>query len=224
MTLQLALVASGNGTNVQAIIDAVARKALDASIRLVLSNRPDAVVLERARQAGLPYLALDHTTCPDRIAYDRTMIAAIRSAGADTVALAGYMRLLTPDFLHACPGRVLNIHPSLLPAFPGAHGTDDAQTWGVKLAGCTVHFVDEKVDHGEIIIQAAVPCLSGESLDSLQQRIHRLEHRIYPQALQWLATGRIRLKHRHAQVTDSNLPPASVHEPCLVWPPLEEGF
>ena len=224
MTLQLAIVASGNGGNAQAIMDAVRRGALDASIRLVLSNRPGAPVLERAQRAGVPHAMLDHTAYPDRETFDQAMIAAIRESGADAVALAGYMRLLTPVFLRAFPGRVLNIHPALLPAFPGVHGAADARAWGVKIAGCTVHFVDEEVDHGEVIIQAAVPCLNGEPLADLEQRIHRMEHRIYPQALQWLATGRIHVEDRQVRVAEAEIPQAEQREPCLVHPPLEEGF
>lgn len=243
MTLQLAIVASGGGSNAQAIIDAVDRGALAARIRLIASNRPQAGVLDRARAAGIDHLVIDHTAYPDRAAYDRALVAAIRAAGADTVALAGYMRLLTPDFLQAFPGRVLNIHPALLPAFPGVRGVADAQNWGVKIAGCTVHFVDEHMDHGAIIAQAAVPCLPGEALDDLLARVQRLEHRIYPQALQWLAAGRIRSEDRQIHIdppqaghtaelaspsapSAPSTPSASLKTdgPCLVWPPLEAGF
>lgn len=224
MSLQLAIVASGSGTNAQAILDAVRRGVLNASIRLVLCNRPGAGVLERAAGAGVTHRLLDHTAYPDRAAYDLAMIEAIRASGADTVALAGYMRLLTPAFLHAFPGRVLNIHPALLPAFPGLRGVEDAHAWGVKIAGCTVHFVDEEVDHGAVIIQAAVPRLDQEPLAALTGRIHDLEHRIYPQALQWLAAGRIRVRDRQVSVNDAGLPPAALSGPSLIWPPLEEGF
>lgn len=228
MTLQLAVVASGNGSNAQAIFDAIAQGRLDACVRIVFSNRPGARVLDRAEQAGIPSLCLDHTMYSDRSAYDRTMAKNLHDAGAEVIALAGYMRLLTADFLHAFPGRVLNIHPALLPAFPGVRGAGDAQDWGVKIAGCTVHFVDEEVDHGAVIVQAAVPALPGEPLEDLQARIHRMEHRIYPQALQWLATGRIELIGRQVHVRDAAahapVPRAEAMPDCLVWPPLEEGF
>ena len=161
MSLRLAILASGNGSNAQAMFDAVERGALDADIRLVLSNRPGARVLERAAARSLPCRCLDHTQFPDRAAYDRALAEAVREAGADTVALAGYMRLLSPDFLAAFPGRVLNIHPALLPAFPGVHGAADACAWGVKLSGCTVHFVSDEMDCGPIIIQACVPALQA---------------------------------------------------------------
>ena len=224
MSLQLAIMASGDGSNAQAIIDAVERGSLDAEVRLVLSNKPQAGVLERARRAAVPCQCVDHTAYPDRESFDAALVAAIREAGADTVALAGYMRLVTPVFLRAFPGRVLNIHPSLLPAFSGMDGVAEALAWGVKLAGCTVHFVDEQVDHGSVIIQAAVPCLPDESRDALLERIHAVEHRIYPQALQWLAAGRIQLHNRHVHLVPATFADVATEPSCLIWPPLEEGF
>ena len=224
MSLRLALIASGEGTNVQAILDSARRQALDASIRLVICDRPGAGVLERARRAGIPHALLDHAAYPDRASHDQAMLETIRASGADTVALAGYMRLLTPMFLNAFPGRVLNIHPALLPAFPGTRGIAETHAWGVKIAGCTVHFVDEVMDHGAIIIQAAIPRLDHEPLEALTLRVHELEHRIYPQALQWLAAGRIKLDGRQVRLTNAELPLASLPGPCLVWPPLEKNF
>ena len=224
MSLRLAILASGNGSNAQAMFDAVERGALDADIRLVLSNRPGARVLERAAARSLPCRCLDHTQFPDRAAYDRALAEAVREAGADTVALAGYMRLLSPDFLAAFPGRVLNIHPALLPAFPGVHGAADACAWGVKLSGCTVHFVSDEMDCGPIIIQACVPALQAEDADALQNRIHGLEHRIYPQALQWLAESRLSLDGRRVLLAPADRALAPAPEQAFVWPPLEAGF
>ena len=224
MSLRLAILASGNGSNAQAMFDAVERGALDADIRLVLSNRPGARVLERAAARSLPCRGLDHTQFPDRAAYDRALAEAVREAGADTVALAGYMRLLSPDFLAAFPGRVLNIHPALLPAFPGVHGAADACAWGVKLSGCTVHFVSDEMDCGPIIIQACVPALQAEDADALQNRIHGLEHRIYPQALQWLAENRLSLDGRRVLLAPADRALAPAPEQAFVWPPLEAGF
>ena len=224
MSLRLAILASGNGSNAQAMFDAVERGALDADIRLVLSNRPGARVLERAAARSLPCRCLDHTQFPDRAAYDRALAEAVREAGADTVALAGYMRLLSPDFLAAFPGRVLNIHPALLPAFPGVHGAADACAWGVKLSGCTVHFVSDEMDCGPIIIQACVPALQAEDADALQNRIHGLEHRIYPQALQWLAENRLSLDGRRVLLAPAARALAPAPEQAFVWPPLEAGF
>ena len=222
--LNAAILASGNGSNAQRMFDLSAAGTLDMNIRLVLCNRPGARVLERARQAGLPALCLDHTTFPDRERFDRAMIDAICEAGADTVVLAGFMRMLTPAFLHAFPGRVINIHPALLPSFPGVHGAADANAYGVKISGCTVHFVDEILDHGAIIGHAAVPHLDGEDADALQQRIHTMEHRIYPQALQWLAEGRLVVEDRHIRLLPGNRSLATPPADALVWPPLEEGF
>ncbi len=226
MRLKLAILASGNGTNAQAIHGAIRRGALNADIRLVMSNRPDAGVLKRATGWDVPSLCLDHkdhTLFPDREAYDRTLIAALREAGADTIVLAGYMRLLTPAFLAAFPDRVLNIHPAILPAFKGAHGTEEALDWGVKLTGCTVHFVSEEMDCGPVIIQACVPVLQDDTLPDMQNRIHALEHRIYPQALQWLAEERLALRGRVVRLAPGGRAMPQP-ESCLVWPPLEQDF
>ena len=152
--------------------------------------------------------------------------SSILKSGADTVALAGYMRMLTAGFLNAFPHRVVNVHPALLPSFPGIHGAADAQAWGVKITGCTVHLVDEIMDHGEVIIQAAVPAIAGEPLDDLQSRIHAQEHRIYPQALQWLAEDRIKMNDdgRSLHLLPGSRPLAAPAPGVLVSPPLEEGF
>ncbi|WMW65099.1 phosphoribosylglycinamide formyltransferase [Nitratidesulfovibrio liaohensis] len=227
MTLQLAVLASGNGSNLQAILDRIASGALDAKVCLVLCNKPEARALTRARAAGVAHLALSPADYPDREAFDAAMVAAIRAHGADAVALAGYMRLLTPGFLAAFAGRVVNIHPALLPSFPGLCGAADAQAYGVTLAGCTVHFVDEQMDHGSVIVQAAVPVHPGEPLDDLKARIHAMEHRIYPQSLQWLAEGRLRVEGRVVRVLprgDGTTVPGVPDGPWLVWPPLEQGF
>lgn len=224
--LRIAVLASGNGSNLQAILDRIASGALDAEVGVVISNKPQAHALERARSAGVPALALDPAAYPDREAYDAALVAAIRDAGAHCVVLAGYMRMLTPVFLAAFPGAVINIHPSLLPSFPGLRGAGDALDYGVRLAGCTVHFVNEEMDGGAVIVQAAVPVTPGEPLDDLKSRIHAMEHRIYPQALQWLAQGRIRVEGRCVHIT----PPAedavavAASGAWLVSPPLEPGF
>lgn len=224
MSLKLAILASGSGSNAQAMFDAVDRGALDADIRLVLCNRPGAKVLDRAAARGVPSLCLDHTTFPDRAAFDRAAADALRKAGADTVALAGYMRLLTPAFLAAFPGRVLNIHPALLPSFPGVHGAADACAWGARLSGCTVHFVSDEMDCGPIIVQACVPVMQDESPDELQARIHVQEHRIYPQALQWLAEERLVLEGRRIRLVPVDRPLAPPPVQGFTWPPLEQGF
>ncbi len=226
MSLSLAVLVSGSGSNLQSLIDKIESGALDAEIKLVISNKSDAYGLERARKHGIAQLALDHRNYPTREAFDMRMVEAIGDAGADTVAMAGFMRLLTPQFLHAFPGRVLNIHPALLPSFPGLYGQRDANAYGVKISGCTVHFADEKMDHGPVVIQAAVPAMAGEDADALGTRILALEHRIYPQALQWLSAGRLRIQDRYVVLEDkeAEVRRAPLTGEYLVHPPLEEGF
>ena len=196
MTLRIAALASGTGSNVRAILDAVDKGLLDARVEIVLSNKPDAPVLSKARERGIPVWVRDHREYPSREAFDSTMLAVIREVGADTVVLAGYMRLLSPVFIQAFAGRILNIHPSLLPSFPGTHGGRDALEYGVRVCGASVHFVDEVMDNGPIIIQAVVPAACSDTLETFMPRVHALEHRIYPQALQWLAQGRLTVSGR----------------------------
>lgn len=224
MPLKIAILASGNGTNAQAFIDKMRAGLLDVDIRLVAGNRPGAGVFARAQAAGIACCALDHTAFPDRVSFDRELVGRIRESGAELVVLAGYMRLLSQEFLAAFSGRVINIHPALLPSFPGVHGGADALAYGVKLSGCTVHFVEEKVDSGPVIVQAAVPVNAGEDEESLMQRIHVLEHRIYPQALQWLAEERISVRGRQVHLAPSHKAKVQPDGQWLVWPPLEEGF
>ena len=224
MTLDLAVLVSGGGSNLQSIIDKVEAGLLDARIRLVFSNKPEAFGLERARRHGIPQASFLHTEFPDRKSFDREVVRVIRDHGADTLALAGYMRLLTPWFLEQFPGRVINIHPALLPSFPGVHGQADAAAYGVKLSGCTVHFVNEVMDNGPVIIQAAVPALPKDDGSSLGARILEYEHRIYPQALAWFAQGRLAVDGRKVVLRDDDRPKAQLHAPALVNPPLEEGF
>lgn len=224
MALPIAVLVSGSGSNLQALIDRVESGALEARIALVLSNKPDAYGLERARKHGIPALCIPHREYADRTEFDRAMIRAIREAGAQAVVLAGFMRMLTPEFLQAFAGRVLNIHPALLPSFPGVHGQRDAAEYGVTLAGCTVHFVDELMDHGEVVIQAAVPAYPDDDGQSLGERILACEHRILPQAVQWLAQGRIQVEGRKVRVAPANVPKAAPPANALVNPPLELGF
>lgn len=224
MPLKIAILASGGGTNAQAMMDKAAAGILDVDIRLVLSNRPGAGVLERARAAGVPRAVLDHAAFADRAAHEAAMVESLRESGAEFIVLAGYMRLLTPLFLGAFPGRVLNIHPALLPSFPGTHGGADALAYGVKLTGCSVHFVEEKMDGGPLIIQAAVPVNAGEPLERLMPRIHAMEHRIYPQALQWLAQGRLRMEGRQVHLAPAARETVRPDGDWFVWPPLERGF
>lgn len=224
--LKLAVLCSGSGSNLQSIIDRVRAGVLEADIRVVFSNNPDAYALTRANDAGITALTISHKGCPSREAFDTAVLDALREHEVDTVALAGYMRLLTPAFLEAFPGRVLNIHPAILPSFKGIHGQADAAEYGVHIAGCTVHFVDEIMDNGPIIIQAAVPALPTDTGDTLGARILELEHRIYPQALQWLSEGRLSQEGRKVFLAPSPRPKAFMTTDCqyLVSPPLEDGF
>lgn len=224
MTLRLGILASGSGTNAQAMIDAVEAGKLDADIRIIIANRPGAPVLDRAAKHGIPHLCLDHKTFPDRETFDLRMVKELLAAGVDTVALAGYMRLVTPAFLDAFPNRVLNVHPAVLPAFPGTHGARDAWAYGAKFSGCTVHVVNPVMDGGPIIIQATLPVRQEEDGEALLNRIHVFEHRIYVQALQWLAEGRLHLDGRRMLLAPADRAHAPQPELALVWPPLEEGF
>lgn len=234
MTLPIAVLVSGSGSNLQSIIDRIEEGVLDAEIKLVVSNKAGAYGIERAKKHNIPYTVLLHTDYPSREAFDQAMVDAIRAAGVDEnglVVMAGFMRIVTPVFLSAFENRVINIHPALLPSFAGAHGQPDAAEYGVKISGCTVHFVDEQMDHGPIIIQAAVPCQAGEDGDVIGPRILKLEHRVFPQAIQWVAEKRLTIKGRHVDLAVSGRPcagqPRADIDPfthALVWPPLEEGF
>lgn len=200
--MKLGVLISGSGTNLQAILDAVAEGRLDAEVRLVLSNRPKAGGLERARRAGVPALCISHKRFQTREAFEEAMVSALLEHGVEWVALAGFMRVLTSTLLRAFPGRVVNIHPALLPAFPGVDAQRQALEYGVKFSGCTVHFVDEGVDTGPIIGQAVVPVLEGDDVEALRARILEQEHRLYPQVLQLLAEGRVLREGRRTRVVD----------------------
>lgn len=229
MPMPLAVLVSGGGSNLQSILDTIDAGSLDAEVRVVVSNKPDAYGLERARSRGIATWSRPHTDFASREAFDEEMVRVIGGhgvrAGVGAVVLAGFMRMLTPGFLRAFPGAVVNIHPALLPSFPGTHGAADAERYGVRLAGCSVHFVDEIMDHGPVIIQAAVPALPGEGAEALAARILKLEHCIYPQALAWLAAGRVSIRGRHVHVADAA--PAACGQPALPYlasPALEPGF
>ncbi len=224
MPLSIAILASGSGSNAQAIFDQIAAGRLDARVCLVVSNKPQAKVLERAKNFGVPTLELDHKAFTSREDFDLALVSAMQSYQIDLVVLAGYMRILTPCFLDVFAGKVINVHPALLPSFPGAHGAQDACTWGVKVSGCTVHFVDEKVDNGPIIAQAVVPVLEGDDASSLQQRIQKMEHRLYPQVLQWFAQGRVLVKQRQVHILPANHVVNNAPKAHFIWPPLEDGF
>jgi phosphoribosylglycinamide formyltransferase 1 len=191
MTLDLGILVSGSGTNLQSILEAVASGTLDARVRLVVSNKPEVKAIARAEAAGVPVRVLSHKTFPDREQFDRALVVALRDAGVQWVVLAGFMRVLTPVFLGSFPERVVNIHPALLPAFPGVDAQAQALAYGVRFTGCTVHFVDAGTDTGPIIAQVAVPVLQTDTRDSLAARVLVQEHRLLVSVLRWIAEGRV---------------------------------
>ena len=193
---RLGVLISGRGSNLQAIIDAVAADRLVATIAVVIANRADAGGLERARRAGIDTVVLDHTGYSSREAYDAALVSELCRRDVRLVCLAGFMRLLSATFVEAFPNRVLNIHPSLLPAFPGLHGQDQAWHHGVKIAGATVHVVTPELDAGPIVLQAAVPVEDADTADTLAERILVEEHRIYPQAIGIMLDGDWRIEGR----------------------------
>jgi phosphoribosylglycinamide formyltransferase 1 len=196
MNRTLGVLISGRGSNLQAIIDAVAAGTLDARIGIVISNRAEAAGLERARRAGIETLCLSHRDYPSREDYDRALVAALRARGVGLVCLAGFMRLLSPVFIQAFPGAILNIHPSLLPSFPGLDAQHQAWAHGVKVSGATVHLVDRALDAGPIVLQRAVPVLDDDTPETLAARILEQEHLLYPEAIGLVLSGGWRIEGR----------------------------
>ena len=204
--LRVAVLVSGRGSNLQAIIDAIESRVLQAEIVAVISNKKEAVALERARKHGLPDVFVDPKPFvgrPDsREAYDRALLEVLEKRQVELVLLAGYMKIVTPVLVNAYANRMMNIHPSLLPAFPGLEVQRKAIDWGCKLAGCTVHFVTEGVDEGPIILQAAVPILDSDTAETLAARILEQEHKIFPRAVQLYAEGRVKVDGRRVLIAD----------------------
>ena len=196
---RLGILISGRGSNFAAIADNVASGRLDAEIAVVISNRPEAAGLEAARAGGLDALCLPSKGL-DREVYDRMLVAELRKHGVELVCLAGFMRLLSAGFIREFPSRILNIHPSLLPAFPGLDAQHQALAHGVKITGCTVHFVDEDLDAGPIVIQAAVPVMDDDTEETLSARILKQEHRIYSEAIGIVIAGKYRVEGRRVLV------------------------
>lgn len=196
----IAVLCSGQGTNLQALLDAARRGALRARVALVISDRQEAYVLRRARRSGVEARYVNPRDFPTRADYERTLIHLCERHGVRLICLAGFMRLLSPVFVRRFRHRILNIHPALLPAFPGAHAIRDALRWGARVTGVTVHFVDEEVDHGPIILQEAVPINRGETEARLLRRVHRVEHRLYAQAVGLMLAGRLRVDGRRVRV------------------------
>ena len=214
--LRLGVLASGGGTNLQAIIDRCQDFSFPAEIAVVIANNPGAGALDRARQAGIPACCINHRDFAGREQFDTALVAALQAAGVELVVLAGFMRIITPVLLEAFPSRIINIHPALLPAFPGLHVQQQAIDYGARFSGCTVHFVDGGVDTGPIIIQAVVPVLPGDTADTLAGRFLIEEHQIYPRAIQLLAEDRVRVAGRTVTIE----PPAVPTAASLINPPL----
>jgi len=216
--IDIGVLVSGSGSNLQSIIDNIEKGRLDARIRIVISNNPEAYALTRCRNHGIEAVVIRQEDHPDRESCDRAMVEVLKGKGVELVVMAGFMRLLSPFFLKAYPMRIMNIHPALLPAFPGLHVQKKAVEYGAKFSGCTVHFADEGVDTGPVIIQAVVPILPDDTEDTLAARILREEHKIYPQAIQWFSEGRIEVRGRQVRIRGVEQPKPVV----LFNPPLEE--
>jgi phosphoribosylglycinamide formyltransferase-1 len=191
--LPIVVLISGNGTNLQAIIDAVSHEQLPAEIRAVISNRPQSMGLERARRAGIPVEVIDHTRYSGRDSFDAALQAAIDRYSPALVVLAGFMRILTPRFVRHYHGRMLNVHPSLLPAFRGLDTHRRALAAGVKEHGASIHFVTDELDGGPVIVQKKVPVLPDDDAAGLAARVQQEEHRLYPRVIRWFAEGRLKL-------------------------------
>lgn len=218
--VNLGVLVSGSGSNLQAIIDNLEAGRLDAQIKIVISNIPDVYALDRAKKHRIPSMVIPHKGLK-REEYDQKLVEALKSSDVELVVLAGFMRIITPVLLRAFPMKVMNIHPALLPAFPGTHVWQMEVDSGVKFAGCTVHFVDEGTDTGPIIIQAVVPVYDDDSAETLNARILKQEHKIFSQAIQLYAEGRLQIKGRRVlaqgfpKLPDSFLinPPAKIFDP-----------
>jgi len=211
--LRLAVLASGGGTNLQSIIDGCQQDTLDAEIALVVCNNPGAGALKRAEAAGIRNICINHRDFSERADFDRAVVTALQDAQVELIVLAGFMRIISAVFLEAFPQRIINIHPALLPAFPGLHVQQKAIEYGARFSGCTVHFVDDGVDTGPIIVQAVVPIHSDDTEETLSARILEQEHKIYPQAIQWFAQDRVKLEGRKVVITDAERPQQALINP-----------
>ncbi len=217
--LKLGVLVSGSGTNLQAIIDACETGKIPAEVRVVVSNKPGVFALKRAKRHGIPNYVVDHRNYEKREDFEREVIKILNEHEVELVCLAGFMRVLTPFFLRTFPQRVINIHPAILPSFPGVNAQKQALDYGVKFSGCTVHFVDEGVDTGPIIIQAVVPVYDDDTEESLRERILKEEHRIYQMAIKLIAEGRVRVDGRKIKTLTEKPPSQALHNP-----PLDEGL
>ena len=191
--IKLGVLCSGRGTDLQSIIDAIADGKLNAQIAVVLTDKPNVMALERAEKAGIKNICVDRKIFDNKTDFEAALLKELKNAEVDLVVLAGFMRILSPEFVHEYKERIMNIHPSLLPSFPGAHAHRDVLAYGVKVSGCTVHFVDEGTDSGPIIMQAAVEVKDNDTEETLAARVLEQEHIIYPKAIQLYVEGRLKI-------------------------------
>lgn len=198
----LGVLCSGRGTNLQSIIDAVASGQIKAPIGVVITDKPGVMALERAEKAGIPAVCIDRKQYGSREEFDGALLGELKGYGVTLVCLAGFMRLLTAGFIRAYEGRILNIHPALLPSFKGAHAHRDVLAYGAKVSGCTIHFLVEDMDAGPIILQAAVPVMEGDDEDSLGARVLVEEHKLYPRAIELFLAGRLTIDGRCVRISE----------------------
>jgi phosphoribosylglycinamide formyltransferase-1 len=198
--LKIGILVSGRGSNLQAMIDAIEAKKIKAEIAVVISNVPGVMALERAKKHGIKAVVIDSSEHSDKSSYEKQVIKALEDNNAGLVCLAGYMKLLSPELVRHFRGKIMNIHPALLPAFPGLHVQKKALEYGVKYSGCTVHFVDEGCDTGPIIIQAVVPVLDSDTEETLSARILEQEHKIYPEAIRLFSEGKLKVEGRRVKI------------------------
>lgn len=204
--LKIGVLASGRGSNFQAIIDEIEAGRILAKIEILIVDNSDAYAIERAKKHGIPYMYINPKEFKTKEVFYEKIRDELLSKGVELVILAGFMRIVKKPLLDAFPNRIMNIHPALLPSFPGLHGQKQAVDYGVRISGCTVHFVDEGVDSGPIIIQAAVPVHPDDTEDSLSERILKLEHKIFPEAIRLFAEGRLEVHGRKVKIKDYQLP------------------
>lgn len=218
----IGIIGSGNGTNAQAIINKMNSGVLLASVKVIISNNPCAGILKKAEKAQIPAVLINHRDYLEREMHEQAITAVLRNYGCEYVVLAGYMRLLGEKFIEEWKGRIVNIHPALLPSFPGTEGIGDAWNYGALITGPTVHFVEREMDSGPLIIQAVTRV--RDTKEQLEAEVHKLEHRIYSQAIQWLVSDRLKIIGRRVQLMPDSKAKISSNQNGLFFPPLEEGF
>lgn len=196
----LGILCSGRGSNLQSIIDNIANGKINSEIKIVLTDKPNAMALNRAEEAGIKAVCVDRKKFETREAFEEAMLKELKQANVTLVILAGFMRLLSPLFVKAYEGRIMNIHPALLPSFQGAHAHRDVLAYGVKISGCTVHFVDEGMDSGPIILQSAVPVLDDDTEETLAARVLEVEHKLYPEAIRLFAEEKLKIEGRKVKI------------------------